>query len=334
MAKVHIIGTGGTIASQTQDAGGPGDYDSQNRGAVASVSIADIVGMASQIPNLEISAEDVMMTGSYLLGMSEILDIVTAVIERTGDPTIDGVVVTHGTDTLEETAFLAELVNGSETTVVFTGAQRSADRPDTDGPRNLHQALAVAADPRFRNMGSLVCFDGVVQSARGARKAHTTASQPFAGGATVGLFRGDDLDLVARPARRQPLPLPGIDFGTIQVDIETAYPGSNPDALLRAASVGASGIVLAGTGVGNAGRHYAQAVARLVADDIPVVLASRAPSGPVVALYGNGGGVDLLAAGAVSAGSLNPFQARMLAVCLLTGNPSVTEFNHLFSTLR
>lgn len=226
------------------------------------------------------------------------------------------------------------LVNDSEKPVVFTGAQQSAEHADTDGPRNLSQAVTIAADPQFTDMGAVICFDGTIQSARGVRKAHTTASQPFEGGAILGLFRGEVPDLIARPVRRAALPLPGEDFGSLRIDVETAYPGSDPEALLRAKQSGVQGIILAGTGVGNAGPGYVQVVAKVVAAGVPVVLASRAPSGPVVPLYGNGGGVDLIAAGAVSAGSLSPFQARILAATLLAHKVPVTEFTNLFSTHR
>lgn len=333
MTTVHIIGTGGTIASQSGSTDGHSS-PSSSQGSVASVSVAELVRSACGVPNLEITTEDLMTIGSYRLGLTEMLAIATAAVTRAKDPGVDGVVVTHGTDTLEETAFLTELVNDSGATVVFTGAQRAADMPDTDGPRNVRQAVTVAADSRFRGMGTLVSFDGQVQSARGVRKAHTTASQPFAGGTTVGLFRGDDLDLIARPERRPTLPVPPGEFGTTRVDIVTAYPGSDPETLRQAATLGALGVILAGTGVGNAGPGYAEIVADLVRVGIPVVLATRASAGPVVPTYGNGGGVDLVAAGAVGAGHLNPFQARILAACLLADAPTLTTFNQRFSELR
>ncbi|XKH53130.1 asparaginase [Citricoccus nitrophenolicus] len=337
MARVHIIGTGGTIASRSGQAGASGEGTGHADGSVASDTIGDLVASspaAAADGALQVTTEDVMTLGSYRLGLPEILDITAAALARAAEAAVDGVVVTHGTDTLEETAFLVDLVNGTDTTVVFTGAQRAADQPDSDGPRNLRQALTVASDPRFRGMGALIAFDGRVQTARGARKAHTTASQPFNGGATVGLFRNDELDLIARPVRPRALPLPGSGFGTTRVDVITAYPGSSPEALRHAAQSGAAGAVLAGTGVGNAGPGYAEAVADLVSSGVPVVLSTRVPNGPMVPIYGNGGGVDLIAAGAVSAGHLNPFQARILAAALLSGNPSTTEFTTLFSELR
>ena len=108
--------------------------------------------------DVEITGEDVMTVGSYRLGLPELATIARVSRERAEEPGIDGVVVTHGTDTMEETAFLADLLNGTDTPVVFTGAQRAADHPDTDGPRNLRQAVS-----RTRNAGVTVEIVGVVR---------------------------------------------------------------------------------------------------------------------------------------------------------------------------
>lgn len=108
MTRVHIIGTGGTIASRSESTGRCRPADAHT-GAVASVSIDDIVNSASVPSSIEVTAQDVLMTGSYSLGMSEIRQIVSEILASVEDPEIDGVVVTHGTDTMEETAFLTEL---------------------------------------------------------------------------------------------------------------------------------------------------------------------------------------------------------------------------------
>lgn len=325
MTRVHVIGTGGTIASRSGGAGG---------GAVAADAVTDVLETSAPPTGIDVTAEDLLSQGSFRLTLADLRRIAQAAVTRAADPDIDGVVVTHGTDTMEESAFLVDLVNDTDTPVVFTGAQRAADHADTDGPRNLRHSVAVAADPRCRGLGAMVCFDGRVQGARGVRKAHTMASQPFAGGALVGEFRGDEFDLSARPARPTPRPLPGASFDETRVDIVVAYPGSDPEDLRVARSRGAVGVVLAGTGVGNAGPGYAEAVADLVASGNAVVLSSRVMAGPVLGVYGHGGGVDLLAAGATSAGHLNPFQSRILAAVLLSSGPSLTDFAAEFSRLR
>jgi L-asparaginase len=230
-----------------------------------------------------------------------------------------GVVVTHGTDTMEETAYLAELVHSDPRPVVFTGAQRAADVPDTDGPRNLADAVAVAADPTARDLGVLITFDGAVFAARGTRKAHTAAPAAFSAPDTgpLGGVRDGVVSVGARPVRLPPLDLAALDLDGIRVDAVTYYPGADATVLDAVHAAGARGVVLAGTGAGNANRQVCAAVERLTAAGVVVALSTRVAAGPVAAIYGNGGGRDLLAAGAVPTGVLRPSQARILLAALL-----------------
>lgn len=322
MAHVQLLGTGGTIASR-----GNGD-----QGSVATDTAADLV--RGGYGELSVSARDILTTGSYRLGLAELRRIAEQTREALADAATDGVVLTHGTDTLEETAFLLDLVHASEKPVVLTGAQRPADSPAPDGPRNVGQAVAAAADGRLRGAGALISFDGTVRSARGARKAHTTASAPFAGGVELAHWAGSELVVTAVPARRDPLPLPPAAFDDMRVEVVTAYPGARPDLLDSAVRLGAHAVVLAGTGVGNAGPGFAQAVGRAVESGCPVILSTRAPWGPVVPVYGNGGGVDLVRAGAVPSGDLNPFQARILAALLISLGTSPVDMPEGFHSNR
>ncbi|PPQ21451.1 asparaginase, partial [Streptococcus agalactiae] len=130
MTRVHVLATGGTIASRS----------GEGSGATAAHAAEALLAGMDTTADVEITGEDVMTVGSYRLGLPELATIARTARERAADPGIDGVVVTHGTDTMEETAFLTDLLNGTDTPVVFTGAQRAADHPDTDGPRNLRQA--------------------------------------------------------------------------------------------------------------------------------------------------------------------------------------------------
>lgn len=320
MAHVQLLGTGGTIASRGDAA----------QGAVATETARDLA--QGRYGEFTVSARDVLTTGSYRLDLADLRCIVEAVHDVLDDPSNDGVVVTHGTDTLEETAFLLDLVHSSQRSVVLTGAQQPADSPVPDGPRNVREAVLTATDERLRGMGVLISFDGVVRSARGARKAHTTASNPFAGGTEVAYMAGSRLVVTGAPVRLTPLPLPPTAFDATRVEIVTAYPGASPDLLDLAVQLGAHAIVLAGSGVGNAGPGFAQAVAQATEIGCPVILSTRAPWGPVVPTYGNGGGIDLVAAGAVPSGDLNPFQARILAALLLSLGVPPREFAGTFQT--
>lgn len=319
MAHVQLLGTGGTIASR-----GSGDA-----GSVATDAAAELA--RGEYGQLQISARDVLRTNSYRLTLGDLRLIAEAAQEALQDRGTDGVVVTHGTDTLEETAFLLDLVHRSPKTVVFTGAQQPADSRAPDGPRNVEEAVLAAASSELHDSGVLISFNGTVRSARGARKAHTTASGPFQGGTEVAHVVGSHLVVTATPRRpHPPLPLPPTAFDTTRVEIVTAYPGATPDLMDFAVRSGARAIVLAGTGVGNAGPGFAETVAQAVDSGCAVILSTRTPWGPVVPLYGNGGGTDLVAAGAVPSGDLNPFQARILAALLLSHGTSAAELPPAF----
>ncbi|GAA1764148.1 asparaginase [Kocuria aegyptia] len=319
MAHVQLLGTGGTIASRGSGA----------QGAVATDTAAELA--RGQYGELTVSSRDVLTTGSYRLSLAELRLIAEAAQEALADPGTDGVVVTHGTDTLEETAFLLELVHSSPKSVVLTGAQQPADSPAPDGPRNVEEAVLAAASPGLRGSGVLISFDGTVRSARGARKAHTTASNPFQGGAEVAHMAGSELVVTARPVRRPALSLPPESFDSTRIEIITAHTGATPDLFDFAVRSGARAVVLAGSGVGNAGPGFAESVARAVEAGCVVVLSTRAPWGPVVPVYGNGGGTDLVAAGAVPSGDLNPLQARILAALLLSLGTSPAGFPEAFT---
>jgi len=318
VAHVQLLGTGGTIASR-----GSGDA-----GSVATDAASDLA--SGEYGQLRVSARDVLRTNSYRLGLGDLRLIAEAAQEALLDPDVDGVVVTHGTDTLEETAFLLDLVHRSPKTVVFTGAQQPADSPAPDGPRNVEEAVLAAASPDLHGSGVLISFNGTVRSARGARKAHTTASNPFQGGAEVAHVVGSRLVVTATPRRHPPLPPPTAAFDTTRVEVVTVYPGATPDLMHFAVRSGAQAVVLAGTGVGNAGPGFAETVAQAVGSGCAVVLGTRTPWGPVVPRYGNGGGTDLVAAGAVPSGDLNPFQARVLAALLLSHGTSAADLPAAF----
>jgi L-asparaginase len=251
--------------------------------------------------------------------LDRVHELARAVATELRDERIDGVVVTHGTDTTEESAFFLDLFHADPRPVIVTGAQLAADAADSDGPRNLTDAVTTAAAPAARGLGVLIGFGGQLFPARGTVKAHTLAAAAFAtpSGGPVGWVHDGDLGIVTQPRRGPALPLDEFDPVGVRVDLVACYPDADATALRACADAGARGIVLEATGAGNANPVICAVVAELTAAGVVVVTSTRVPAGPVVAIYGDGGGIDLVRAGAVPSGLLRPPQARMLLAALL-----------------
>lgn len=300
-----MIGTGGTIASRAETGG-----------SVVADSADQVLG------NLEVStqvtAEDVLHINSFHLTFADLLTIEHAVRMACAQPEVCGVVVTHGTDTMEETAFFLSLLHDSAKPVILTGAQRAADLPNTDGPENLRQAVEAAASDCMRGTGVAIGFEAEFHAARHTRKLHTVATTTFSGGTLLAEYHDDALTRLATPVQYPVLDAPAESFADLNIPVIDASPSSTAELFYAALESGAHGIVLQGVGAGNAPPAFTDAVHTAVAADVPVVLSTRVPTGPVAAIYGNGGGVTLLEAGALSAGQLNTYQARILLGMLLT----------------
>ena len=324
MTRVVVLTTGGTIASR-----------SDSSGAREAVDPADVVlGRLTRSGDVEVAAREVLRVLSSALTPADQQAVVLAVREALADPATDGVVVTHGTDTMEETAYLLDLLHDDDRPVVLTGAQRAADDPSSDGPANLGLAVTAAAHPRLRGHGVLVAFDGRVLPAQGTRKVHTLAAGAFDAPDTgpVAVDSPDGLHIVDRPRRRPRLPSGSLDLAGVRVATVALYPGADAVAIEAYVAAGARGLVLEGTGAGNAPRAIAPAVATAVEAGVTVLLSTRVHAGPVAALYGDGGGVDLVAAGAVPTGLLRPSQARMALLALLGTGASAQQVRSFFAS--
>jgi L-asparaginase len=328
MSGVVVLTTGGTIASRT-------DVDGSRRARLTGVELLGEVQLG-RLPDVEV--RDVLQGNSFAMTTEDMRAVLEAVHDALADPDVTGVVVTHGTDTMEETAFLVDLFHDDPRPVVFTGAQRAADSPRGDGPLNLRDAILTAADARVRGNGVLIVFDGLVLPARGTRKVETLASAAFAAPDTgpVGRVAEGTVSVLSRVLRPAPLDRGRLsdaraDLRSVRADTVALYPGADATAIHAHVAAGATGIVLEATGLGNANPGVVAAVAALTGGGITVVLSTRVHSGPVLGLYGNGGGHDLLAAGAVSAGFLRPSQARILLLALLGTRASPDEIRSAFT---
>ena len=307
-ATIVVIATGGTIASR------PGRL-----GVVAAVSGAELVdavpGLADEGP---IEVQDLMNVNAYRLEAGQMLEIARAVRAAAGRPDVMGGVVTHGTDTMEESAYLSDLLFGGDTPVVFTGAQRHGGSPNPDGPANLLGAVRVGRSPAARGLGVMIAFEGRVDGARAATKVHTFSLRAF------GAFQGGPLGevgadgafhLLGRPLRVTNLA--GTDAIEPRVALVKMVAGIDGTFVNVAVERGFRGVVVEGFGLGNANEAVLASVRAAVEAGVVVMITSRCPSGAVEPVYGQGGGFDLAGAGAVFAGDLSGPKARILLMAAL-----------------
>jgi L-asparaginase len=239
------------------------------------------------------------------------LSLARRVLAHASRADVAGVVVAHGTDTMEETVYLIERLHDGITPVVLTGAQRGADQADADGPRNLRDAIRLAASGEVRGFGAVLVFAGEIHSGREGRKAHTSALTAFAspGYGPIGHVDGDVVTVRRAPRRTPPLPAPD---RMALVDLHRLYAGSYGRFIEHSLATGAEAVVIEGTGRGNANEQVVAAVADATSRSVPVVICSRCAAGRVEPVYGRGGGRDLAEAGALFAGDLGGPKARVL----------------------
>ncbi|MET7718767.1 asparaginase [Streptomyces sp. NPDC005407] len=314
MGRVVVISTGGTIASRWQGSGFAADAGGQ-----------EVMATAPLPEGVTVEVVDLFSVNSPRLTTAHQLTLLHTVHEVLADPGVQGIVVTHGTDTLEESAFLVDLHHDDPRPVVFTGAQLPLDAADGDGPGNLHDALLTAATTR--GLGVLVAFDGKVHSARGTVKTQTLASDAFGdpSGARVGNVGFGRISVLRHPQRPAALALPGMPDTLPRVDMVMHHADADPLLLNAAVNAGAQGIVLVATGAGNATPEIVDAVSAATSRGVLVALTTRVQAGPVTEIYTHGGAVDLVAAGAVPTGTLRAGQARIAVLTALLAATGAQE---------
>ena len=306
--RIALITTGGTVAAH-QTAGG----------AVPVLHSGDLMALAQAAfdqsrssAKPDITTIDLMTRDSSALRTSDQFIIATSVAGALSDPEVVGVVVTHGTDTMEETAYLVDLYARDRRPIVFTGAQLPSDHPNADGPGNIVAAIACALDPAAAGRGVQIVVGGEPQPVRGLFKVNTEALRAY--------------DVVHPGLGRPMMALPVPMGRTARVDTIALYPGVSPGTIAAAVAQHATGVVLAATGSGNTHPDITAQVSLAVQQGVTVVVSTRVPYGEVAARYGGGGGaVDLVAAGALVSAWLRAPQARMALIALLTAGATRSE---------
>lgn len=306
--SVVVVSTGGTIASR---------FDPLQGKVVAARSGEDLLEMVPRAKDIAgIEVENFCNIGSYQLSLDIAFRLVRRIDEILDRPDVMGVVVTHGTDTMEETCYLADLLVASEKPIVFTGAQRSSDDPDSDGPRNLLNAIRAAASPLARGLGAMICFNDELHAARDVTKVHTAQVQTFQSydHGMLGEIDGNQIVIYRKPTLRRMFQIPKLEE---RVDLILLVLGIDARYIDASIQSKAAGIVLEAFGRGNANTVIVDGVRRAVNNGIPVIVTSRCPAGRVAPIYGGGGGKDLEEVGAIFAGDLSGVKARILLMVLL-----------------
>ncbi|HYU43038.1 MAG TPA: asparaginase [Vicinamibacteria bacterium] len=321
--QVHVLFTGGTISMRVDPGTGA---------AVPAMSGEEIVARVHGLrKEARLTLEDyARLPGPHVTPhwMWRLRDRVAEVL---ADAAVDAVVLTHGTDTLEETAFLLDLTLDSEKPVVFCGAMRTVSDPGWDGPANLMTAVRTAVHPDARARGVLVAVGEQVHAAAEATKWHTQSLGTFrsARGPLAVLDHGQVV--FQRPAFRAP----ALKASRLvsEVDLHTMAVGTD-DALLRASLArGARGLVVAATGAGNVPPACLPGLRAALAASVPVVLVSRCAEGRVAPLYGyEGGGQMLRDLGVIFGQDLPGPKARIKLMVALGATSDVAQIREMFES--
>ena len=306
--RLLMLSLGGTITMMPSAAGG----------------IAPILGAAellASVPALanvaEIEAASPFRVASPSLTLTNLLDVAKR-LEAAFEDGFDAAVVIQGTDTIEESAFLLDLLVQGDQPVVVTGAMRGADAPGADGPANLLAAACVAVAPKSRGLGTLVVLNYDIHAARFVQKSHTALPSAF----RSPLIGPLGTTIEGRPrfyARIERTPCLSADAGPPQpVALLRAAMGDDTRLMAAVADLGYAGAVIEGMGAGHVHADAAPVLGEL-AERIPVVLASRAMTGPVFTqTYGYPGAeIDLIGRGLIPSGYLSGLKARLLLGLLL-----------------
>jgi len=322
---IHLLTTGGTIASTPSAAG------RNVAGALPAEALLDPINAAlDQGPAVQ--TESLLQKPSNAIDAEDLCRIAERCETRLADPSTDGIVITHGTDTLEDTAwFLQQALGDCARPVVVTGSQRALHERGSDAPRNLIDALRVAAASGSRGRGVLVVFDEEIHSASLARKISSYRLTGFGSPGYGPIGHIDGTTLRYPLSARVPAPIPrGSQLP--RGDILTAAVGSACpiDALL---DNGAQGLIIDALGRGQVPPDWVPAIERADAAGCPVAITSSTASGPVAEVYEYAGSLErVMAAGAVPADALTARQARLLLMLVLSTPQGAARWRTRFAT--
>jgi L-asparaginase len=325
--RVHVIATGGTISNMGNDPRRTGEE-----------LVAGIPGVANIA---EVTVEQFSNVASGAITQEMLRDLakrVRSLFAESNPPA--GVIITHGTDTMEETAFFMDLTVGGCSPVILTGAMRQANWAGADGPANLYNSIRLAASPEARNRGAFVLMNEEVFLAREVTKSNTTRANAFSapGAGPAGLTDPDGIFFRSPAPAQCPAPLVNIDSVQTfpRVDIVYSYIGADSTIIDGLVAAGARGIVVAGVGRGGTTSSQGRALRRAREKGVIVVTSNRTGSGSV-GRPTNPEALRNLAAGSgasISAGDLNPQKARILLALALSAGMTPAQIATLISSVQ
>lgn len=327
LPNIEVLATGGTIAG----AAATGTQSAYTSGAVTIDTMLAAVPGVRDLANIK--GEQISNVGSQDMSFEIMLKLAKRCNELLSDHSLAGIVITHGTDTMEETAFFLNLVVKSDKPVVLVGSMRPSTAVSADGPLNLYDAVAVAADPNARGRGVLVVMNDWIHGAHSLTKTSTTAIQTFMSPlrGLVGVSAYGKNDFYNSPTWKH-TSKSEFDVTNVtvlpRVDILFAYADMCPDLIDASVANGAKGLVIAGVGNGNMNKASLEAAARAAKKGVVVVRSSRVVTGSV----GRNVEVNDDEMGFVASDELNPQKARILLTLALLNPRPTPQIQQLFYT--
>ncbi|HCT6307320.1 TPA: asparaginase [Staphylococcus aureus] len=320
MKHLLVIHTGGTI-SMSQD-----QSNKVVTNDINPISMhQDVINQYAQIDELKpFNVPSPHMTIQHVKQLKDII------LEAVTNKYYDGFVITHGTDTLEETAFLLDLILGIEQPVVITGAMRSSNEIGSDGLYNYISAIRVASDEKARHKGVMVVFNDEIHTARNVTKTHTSNTNTFQSPnhGPLGVLTKDRVQFHHMPYRQQALENVN---EKLNVPLVKAYMGMPGDIFSFYSREGIDGMVIEALGQGNIPPSALEGIQQLVYLNIPIVLVSRSFNGIVSPTYAyDGGGYQLAQQGFIFSNGLNGPKARLKLLVALSNNLDKAEIKSYF----
>ncbi|MBX2974693.1 MAG: asparaginase [Ignavibacteriaceae bacterium] len=322
MKNILVIFTGGTFSMKIDETTG---------GAVPHFSGNDLLELMPEVK--ELANLTVFDFGKYPgphITPQLMLELANKIKSFINSNNVDGIVITHGTDTLEETAYLLDLTIKTDIPIILTGSMKNSSEPDWDGPQNLKDSIYICLNPNSQKMGVLVCLNGEINAASEVTKTHTDDIETFHSldfGA-LGFVQNNRVIFNRLPRKLEILETDDIE---VEVDLIKCYAGMDDKFFKFSADSGAKGIVVEAMGVGNVPPKAFEGIKYAVEKGVHVVLVSRCPAGETLDIYGYpGAGKWLHQLGVIFADYLNGQKARIKFMLALGKTKNLNELKSLF----